>query len=380
MSKPGAVFPGHGDARRMITPGGRMSRENIRVRAGKRAYDLIRAGGFSLDRIATYFGPAGGPRWLVASGFDLTLIREGALGKRQPVWLVGASAGAWRFAAWLQPEAEKSYRALMEAYISATYGRKDTPATILQSLTAIVNRYIDDDALSFVLTCKPYRLAILTCRAKHLTAFERSWVQKTGFLLGLLANLLHPALVHHFAERIVFYYGAQPPDFCLRKGFRGRFFPLSEVNFKAAVVASGAIPLAVAGVRDIFAAPDGVYRDGGLIDYNINQDYRTRSGGLTLFFHHQDRIIPGWMDKGIKKRRPPDEFLESVVMVYPSEGFVEGLPDGRIPDRGDFETFIDDPATRIANWRRTVELAAPLGEDFLELIASGRLQDVVERL
>ena len=357
-----------------------MSRENIRVRAGKRAYDLIRAGGFSLDRIATYFGPAGGPRWLVASGFDLTLLREGLLGRRQPVWLVGASAGAWRFAAWLQPEAEKSYRTLMEAYIAATYGRKDTPATILQSLVAIVNSYIDDDALSFALACKPYRLAILTSRAENLTASERPWVQKMGFILGFLANVLHPALIHRFAERTVFYYGVQPPDFCLHKGFRGRCFPLSEVNFKAALIASGAIPIAVAGVRDIFGAPDGVYRDGGLIDYHINQDYRTRSGGLTLFFHHQKRIIPGWMDKKLKRRRPPEAFLDSVVMIYPSEGFVESLPDGRIPDRGDFETFIDDPARRIANWRRTVELSAPLGEEFLEMIASGRLKDAVERL
>jgi hypothetical protein len=357
-----------------------MSRENICVKAGKLAYDLIRAGGFSLDRISTYFGPAGGPRWLVTSGFDLTLLREGLLGRRQPVWLVGASAGAWRFAAWLQPEAEKSYRALMEAYISATYGRKDTPTTILRSLTAIIDSYIDDDALSFALTCKPYRLAILTSRAEYLTAVEQPWVQKLGFILAFTANVIHPALVHRFAERTVFYYGAYPPDFCLRKGFRGRCFPLSEVNFKAAVIASGAIPIAVAGVRDIFGAPDGVYRDGGLIDYHINQDYRTRSGGLTLFFHHQERIIPGWMDKKLRKRRPSDEFLDSVVMVHPSESFVESLPDGRIPDRGDFETFIDDPATRIANWRRTVELAAPLGEEFLELIASGRLQDVVERL
>jgi len=357
-----------------------MSRENIRVRAGKRAYDLIRAGGFSLDRISTYFGPAGGPRWLVASGFDLALLREGLLGRRQPVWLVGASAGAWRFAAWLQPEAEKSYCALMEAYIGATYGRNDTPATILQSLTEIVDRYIDDDALSFALTCKPYRLAILTSRAGHLTASERPWVSKLGFILCFLANALHPDLIHRFAERTVFYYGVQAPDFCVRKGFRGRYFPLSEVNFKAALIASGAIPIAVAGVRDIFGAPDGVYRDGGLIDYHINQDYRTRNGGLTLFFHHQERIIPGWMDKKFKKRRPPDEFLDSVVMIYPSESFVESLPDGRIPDRGDFETFIDDPATRIANWRRTVELSAPLGEEFLEMIVSGRLKDVVERL
>src|SRR5512134_1647184 len=106
--------------------------DNIRVRAGRRAYDLIRAGGFNLESIGTYFGPAGGPRWLVASGFDLTLLKEGVLGRRYPVWLVGASAGAWRFATWLQPEALKSYRSLIEAYITAVYGRHDTPATVLQ--------------------------------------------------------------------------------------------------------------------------------------------------------------------------------------------------------------------------------------------------------
>jgi hypothetical protein len=357
-----------------------MSRENIRVRAGKGAYELIRSGGFSLDRIATYFGPAGGPRWLVASGFDLTLLQEGLLGRRQPAWLVGASAGAWRFAVWLQPEAEKSYRALMEAYIGTSYGRNDTPSTILQSLMTIVGSYIDDDALPFALACKPYRLAILASRAELLTASEHPWVQKLGFILAFLANALHPDLIHRFAERTVFYCGVQPPDFCTQKGFRGQFFPLSEVNFKAALVASGAIPLAVAGVQDIFGAPDGIYRDGGLIDYHINQNYRTRNGGLTLFFHHQKRIIPGWMDKKLIKRRPPDEFLDSVVMVYPSESFVERLPDSRIPDRTDFETFIDDPAARIANWQRTVELSAPLGEEFLEMIASGRLKDAVERL
>jgi hypothetical protein len=357
-----------------------MSRQNIRVRAGKRAYELIRSGGFSLDRVGTYFGPAGGPRWLVASGFDLALLAEGALGRRQPLWLVGASAGAWRFAAWLQPEPVKSYRALMEAYIGATYGRKDTPATILESLRSIVDRYIDDDALPFALACKPYRLAVLTCRARNLTASEGLLIQKTGFALAWLANALHPSLLHRFCERAVFYYGAQPPDFCLRKGFRGSYFPLSEVNFKAAVVASGAIPVAVAGVRDIFGAEDGVYRDGGLVDYHLNEDYRTRGSGLTLFFHHQERIIPGWMDKRLRRRRPSPEQLESVVMVYPAEGFVETLPEGRIPDRGDFETFIDDPAQRIANWRRAVELSAPLGEEFLEMVASGRLADVVERL
>lgn len=354
--------------------------EHIRVKAGQRAYDRIRDGGFSLDSIGTYVGPAGGPRWLVGSGFDLTLLEEGLLGRKRPVWLVGASAGAWRFAAWLQPEAAKSYRRLMESYITATYGRNDTPETILESLAAIVNGYIEDDALPFALADKKYRLAIMTCRMKRLTACDGSLLQKAGFVLGFLANALHPSLIYRFAERIVFFSGPKPPDFCFREGFRGRFIPLSEINFKSAVIASGAIPIAVAGVKDIFGAPDGVYRDGGLLDYHINQDYTTRSDELTLFFHHQERIIPGWMDKRFKRRRPSEAALDSVVMVHPSESFVAGLPDGRIPDRGDFKRFIDDPAARVENWRRTVERAAPLGEAFLELIAGGRLRDVVENI
>jgi hypothetical protein len=302
------------------------------------------------------------------------------LGRKRPVYLVGASAGAWRFAAWLQPEAVKSYLALMDAYITASYGRKDTPGTILLSLATIINRYIEDDALSFAMTNKRYRLAILTCRMKHLVASEYLWVQKAGFILCFLANAINSTLIYRFADRVVFFNGSQPPDFCVRKGFRGSAVPLTEVNFKSAVIASGAIPIAVAGVRDIFGGPDGIYRDGGLLDYHINQNYMTRNDGLTLFFHHQERIIPCWMDKRRKKRRPPKGALDSVIMVYPSERFIEKLPGGRIPDRGDFKTYIDDPATRIANWRQTVELSAPLGEEFLELIATGRLVDVVEKI
>lgn len=67
-------------------------------------------------------------------------------------------------------------------------------------------------------------------------------------------------------------------------------------------------------------------------------------------------------------------------MVYPSPEFVAKLPGGRIPDRSDFVTPIDDPKKRMENWWRATELAAPLGEEFLELAASGKIKDVTERL
>jgi hypothetical protein len=354
--------------------------DTIKIKAGRKAYQMIKDGGFDFDRVTGYFGPAAGPRWLVASGFDLALLRQGALGRSRPVSLIGASAGAWRFAAWVQPEPEKSYRTLMEKYITTTYTRADTAATVLKSLHTIIDAYLEDDALPFAMASKQYRLAVLTVLSKHLLASELRIVQALGLGLFFLFNALNRQSIHRFFERVVFYQGAKPPSFCLAKTFRGKFVPLTEVNFKHAVMASGAIPLVIGGVRNIFGAPMGIYRDGGMIDYHINQSYAAKDDDILLFFLHQERIVPGWMDKKLKRRRPPDAFLDNVLMVHLSEAFVEKLPYGKVPDRGDFKTFIDDPAARIQYWRQAVEQAAPLGEQFLELVAGGRIRDVVEPL
>lgn len=352
--------------------------DSIRIKAGKRAYEVIRDGGFHWDMLTTHFAPATGPRWLIASGFDLALIKNDLLGRLRPVSLIGSSAGAWRFAAWVQPEPEKCYHNLMNSYITTSYKRKDTPLSILQSLQGIINTYIEDDALSFALANKKYRLVIMTVRAKNLVSSEVKWVQRIGLGLCFFLNTMNQSHLFRFAERVVFYNGSKPPYFCLRPDFRGRYIHLNEINFKQAVIASGAIPAVIAGVRNIYGAPLGIYRDGGLIDYHLTQKYAPKDDEMTLFFNHQERIIPGWLDKKLPYRRPLDHILDNVVMVYPSEDFIAKLPGGKVPDRDDFTTFMDDPATRIKNWRQAVQMAEPLGEQFLELVESKRIRNVVE--
>jgi len=155
---------------------------------------------------------------------------------------------------------------------------------------------------------------------------------------------------------------------------------LNPINFKHAVLASGAIPLVIEGVTDIYGAPRGVYRDGGVIDYHLDHDYTVRPDDVTLLFHHGDRVIPGWLDKTIRGRRPQAEALEHLVVVYPSPGLVQTFPGGKIPDRDDFVTFLDDPAGRILNWRKVAGLCASLGEEFAEMVESGRIREIVEPL
>src|SRR5512145_566233 len=333
----------------------------LRIKAGKYAYEIIKDGGFNFDAVSAYFGAAVGPRWLLSSGFDLTLLDQGLLGRKKAVHLIGSSAGAWRFAAWLQPEAADAYRKFIQAYITVGFSRKDTPASILEKFSLIMNEYIEDDALPFALANKRYRLSVITARARGLVASEKILLQKSALAVCYLLNCFSRNNLYAFADRVVFYNGSKPPPFCFQPQFRGTYVRINEANFKYAVMASGAIPLVVAGVRNIFGAPRGVYRDGGLIDYHLSHQFAAKNNELVLFFHHQERIIPGWLDKKIKRRVPDEQTLSNVVMVFPSQSFIDKLPGGKVPDRDDFLTYIDQGGERIKNWNKAVDLSAPLG-------------------
>ena len=354
--------------------------DEICVSAGKNVYEIIQDGGFDFDRVTTYVGAATGPRWLVASGFDLSLLENGALGNSRPVLLAGASAGAMRFAAWVQPEPEKSYDKLIEAYIAMSFTRKDTPETVLQSIRNLIDSYIDDDAIPFALASKKYRLAIMTTRAKRSASSDVRWLQGLAIGTGFLFSAVNRRLIHKFFQRVAFHNSPILPYFCLNHDFRGQAVALNRVNFKHALLASSAVPLAAAGVKDIYGAPNGIYRDGGLTDYHLNQKYAGGKGAITLMFNHQERIIPTWMDKRLKLRQPPEKYLEDLLMVYPSDDFIRKLPYNRVPDRGDFKRYADNPSGRIRSWRQTVAASKHLGEQFLELVESGRLRDVVKRI
>jgi hypothetical protein len=356
------------------------SMSDIVVRAGRSVFDMIKDGGFDWNRITHDIGPGAGPRWLIASGFDLALLESEVLGKSVPVTLVGSSAGALRFAAWIQPEYDKSYRNLMESYISMTFSRRDNSGSILRAISNVINDYIEEDALPFALSNKRYRLAIVTARTRNLTASERLLFQGLGMGAAFLFNAFSRSMIRLFFQRVVFYGGAIPPMFCLKKGFQGKTVPLNLVNFKHVLMASSSIPLVVAGVRDIYGAQNGIYRDGGLTDYHLNQRYAFKKGEAVLLFSHQRRIVPGWMDKKLTYRKPLGENLENLLMVYPSEDFVQKLPGGKVPDRQDFKTFVSDPKTRMENWRKAVKMSETLGEEFLEMVGSGKMRHIVKKI
>ena len=116
------------------------------------------------------------------------------------------------------------------------------------------------------------------------------------------------------------------------------------------------------------------------MDYHLNQKYSGGKGAVTLLFNHQQRLIPTWLDKRLRSRHPADEYLEDLLMVYPSSDFIRKLPYGKVPEREDFRKHADNPSKRMRNWRKTVEVSKHLGEQFLELVESGKLRSVAKRM
>lgn len=352
----------------------------ILYKAGPGVIDRIRDEGLPPGRVRVFAGPAGGPKWFVSVGFDRALMRTGFLRRSTGrVLLVGSSAGGWRCLAMACRAPEDAYEKLRIAYSRNVFTASDTALSIRLALKGNVEAFIGDEDIPHILRHDSFDTAVHTVRAKGLAGSDLRLAE--GAALGgyALLNSVTPNARRLFYERVVFFSGRRPPAF-ISRNFDGMGARMTRRNVRAAALATGALPYFIAGVNDIPDAPPGTYRDGGLTDYQLNQDYLPGPDGLTLMFHYQERIIPGWFDKKLSRRTPSTGALERLLLAYPSPEFVKLLPDGRIPDRKDFIDFVDNPLERIRRWDETSHLSSLIGEQFMEDCESGRIRELVKPL
>jgi len=353
---------------------------HLDYKAGPGALAMIRDEGLKPHRVRVFAGPAGGPKWFVSVGFDKALIRTRWLespGRR--VLLVGSSAGAWRCLAMACGDPLAAYESLRISYSRNTFTAADTPATVGQALRKNVKDFISDGDVPFILDHPWCDVAVHAVRGRGPGASENPWVQGGALIAAALINLVSRTGMRILFQRAIFFSGPDEPEF-VRRSFRGTAVRLTSENLRAAAVATGSLPYIVAGVTGIPGAPHGTYRDGGLVDYQLNENYCPGPEAVTLFFHYQERIVPGWFDKRLTWRQPALDSLDRVVQVFPRREFVELLPDGRIPDRDDFRTFVDSPSERIRRWDKVSDLSELLGEEFMNDVESGRIRNLVQPL
>ncbi|MCB0219467.1 MAG: patatin-like phospholipase family protein [Chrysiogenetes bacterium] len=354
--------------------------QTLEIRAGKRAREVICERGLSASDVRVIAGAAGGPKWLALAELDRFLFGTWLGDADQPVHLIGASAGAWRFAALATRDCVGASHALQDAYIHQRYARRPGPFEVSKVAMGILGAYINEQTTAEILQSR-YHLCAVAVRARHLLASTNRQALTAGSGAAALANALSRRTLPAFFESVLFHAPLSEPPLGEEAGLARERVPLTNRNLRLAVLASGSIPMVMSGVGAIPDAPPGVYYDGGIVDYHLALPYEVGEGQLVLYPHFARKVVPGWFDKMLPWRKARSGFLDDVVLLSPSAEFEQSLPLRRIPDRKDFYRFEGRDDERIDAWTQTAQACHVLAEQFEELAGSPKkLKEIVKPL
>ena len=347
------------------------------IRAGATAKRVIEQDGLHPDQFKVMAGAAGGPKWLALAGLDRYFFGEFFAQRDQPLFTVGSSISSWRFAAAAQDDPVAAFERFESAYLQQRYSEKPDAAEISAVCQDLLDTLLPDAHIPQLLDHRYLRPNIITARCLGKAAYETPRQLKAGLAAIAVSNLRGRARLANHMERVVFRHPqGHAPFLPFRDAFVSHEIELSAENLKPALRASASIPMLMQGEVDIPQAPPGMYRDGGLIDYHMDLDYRL-DDGLVLFPHFSTRIVPGWLDKFLPWRKPHAHHLDRVLMIAPSAELLARLPNGKIPDRRDFEQY-SDLDQLLADWRVATAECRRMADEWADIVNSGTLAGRLE--
>jgi predicted acylesterase/phospholipase RssA len=362
------------------------SNSPVILRGGPLAIEHIRQHGLQPADIAAIPAAAGGPKGLILQELDQWLFGEWLPAAPRNRALIGASIGAWRMAAASMPNPTQAFARLGKLYCGQIYPTKPSSAHVSKVIGALLDNFIGDHAHAIV--NQPFnRLHILTSKGRGLLrAPQRDFSTKAGFVAATLANIgARSQLAYHMERVVISDTRDQLPWLATRfDAFPTAFSALRTDNLKAALLASGTLPLIMDPVRDIPGAPNGTYWDGGLIDYHLALPYSrlTEHSGtdLVLYPHFGDQIIPGWLDKAFAWRRAHKgkdrHWLDNLLLVAPSAEFIQSLPRRKLPDRKDFMFHGLNHAARVREWQHAIGEGANLRDALVEFVKNPDVRQI----
>ena len=351
-------------------------------KAGKTALAHIREKGLQPSDIRAVLGASGAAKWLAIYGLDRMIFSRWLNSAEKEIYILGTSIGAWKMSAAAQADPARAFDRLKEAYIHQRYRGRVTPEQITTESLKILDILLPPEKIREILTNPRFRLGFAAVRCRGVMAAENKAAQIAGMSAAFMMNLASRSTQSLFFRRTLFHApgfhapgsGHWPLDM---NDFPTTRVVLDRENFKYALLASGSIPVIMDGIADIPAAPKGMYRDGGILDYHPVFPLDQGREGLILYPHFYPEITPGWFDKKISGRRAKGSLVDRTILVAPSPAFVAGLPWGRIPDRKDFTRFHGNDDERFRVWQTAAERSLELGNLFLEAVENGRIRDIV---
>ena len=353
----------------------------LAIHAGPRALMHIQQHGLTPQDVRLIPAAAGGPKGLVLNPLDRFIFGHWLHGSTQVLHLAGASIGAWRMACACLPDADTALAQLAQDYIDQDYEHEPGKAPTAQIVTRMFGRAIDvrlgARALD-ILSHPTRRLHVFTSHGRRLLSREGRWRTPLGYAAAFAANAISRRALGGWIERVVF---SDPRDALPMPldDFRSQQVTLSPANLSKAVLASCSIPFWLQAVHDVPGGPSGAYWDGGITDYHLHLPYASMPKGLVLYPHFQAQVVPGWLDKPWKQRHRASASLDNLVVLSPRLEWVQTLPNGKLPDRKDFQSYGDDLPARQRVWREALAQSQRLADEFAQFIANP-VPDLIEPL
>jgi hypothetical protein len=354
--------------------------KNLIFLAGKNAYNSIKINGLNPNKVTVIAGAAGGPKWLVLNRLDRLLFTEFFKNRTEPLYLIGSSIGAWRFATICQSDPIAARQKFEFAYINQRYETKPSPSEVTAESRRIMDSFLGEAGIRDILKHPVFKISFMAVRCKWPASEDTKGKLTLGLLAALGFNLIRRPWLKWQFERTLFHLPQINLPYLISSEFPINRVKLTPENFKEALLASGSIPLVMEGIRQIPEAPAGTYRDGGLIDYHMDLPYQTSEDELVLFPHFTEKIVPGWLDKTLKWRKPNSDHMKNVVLVAPTRDFISRLPNRKIPDRNDFKLYRGRDDDRIRDWYQVVDQGEKLASEFAETVLSGKIRQVIKPL
>ncbi|MCA0892249.1 hypothetical protein [Microbulbifer agarilyticus] len=339
------------------------------VLAGANAARRVRDEGLNQGMVSTLVGASGGPKWLSISQLDRVLIGEFFRDRSAPIATLGSSIGSFRNMCYATANPMEALEVLEHGYVNQTYAsERPTPAEITAKGEEILLRVLGEQGAAHVASNPVWRSHFVTVRGRGPLASENKALLAPALFASALANAVSRHSLQAFWDRVVFHAGDAPAV-----GFRNLSTvntPLNPENVCPAVLASGSIPLVMAGVPTPSGAPAGNYRDGGITDYHFDLGFE-HPEGLVLYPHFFPYMVPGWFDKSLRWRWVRGGAMDNVILVAPSPSWVAKLPYGKIPDRDDFVKLSTEE--RLKYWNAVTEAGKRVAEDFFEMWQTGAI-------
>ena len=344
--------------------------QTLQVYAGPTARRWLLERGLSAGDVLAVPAAAGGPKGLVLNPLDRFLFGDWLRDSGRTVHLLGASIGAWRMAAACMADADAALARLAEDYITQRYTHRPGRAPLARHVSSVFGDKLKEhfgQREGEVLGHAHRRLHVFTSRGRHLLGRQGRLRTPMGYAAAFASNAVHRRALGGWLQRVVFDDPRDALPMPLDDLATARV-PLSPDNLTASLLASCSIPFWLDAVHDIPGGPRGAYWDGGITDYHLHLDYAAMGEGLVLYPHFQPTVVPGWLDKPWARRHRATPKLDNVVVLAPHPDWIRSLPGGKLPDRNDFKTFVDDEAGREHRWRVAVAESQRLADEFAALV------------